>query len=122
MNTCGAPEMQSDFWSRTVTIEISSHEKAKINNVRQAAEFLLKSWHGPKDDLYKQAVIQCTHAIKGEAPADAALLHFLVAAKQSKARIELSEDWSKPDEFVSGLWRECENILRTSIDERSTDT
>ncbi len=103
--------MRNDLWSRTVTIQISGHKKAQLNTVREAAEFLLERWPGPKDDFYKQAVIQCTHAIKGETEADAALLHFLVAAKQSKTRIELSEDWSHPDEFVSSLWRECESIL-----------
>ncbi|SIR15083.1 Protein of unknown function [Rhizobium sp. RU33A] len=74
--------MKSGSWDKTVTIELGGKSKtyARISTTRGAAYYLLDQWPGSRDHAYKQAIVSCTKALKGEANDEAAFASFVQAA------------------------------------------
>ncbi|WP_424938678.1 DUF982 domain-containing protein [Agrobacterium pusense] len=73
----------SGFWDSTVTIEIGgkSTAYARITTTRGAASYLIEQWPGSRDQSYKEAIVSCTRALKGELNDEAVFASFVKAVR-----------------------------------------
>jgi hypothetical protein len=96
--------MASGIWSSTVTIELGGQSRrfARITTTRDAASYLIEEWPGSRDTAYKEAIVTCTKALKGEATDETAFSSFVQAATASSLRY-LSSAAFTPDEFESEI-------------------
>lgn len=80
--------MTARSWSSTVTIEIKGERTtfAHLTTTRDAASYLVDRWPGRLDDAYKDAIVVCTRALRGEVDDRLALAGFIRAATVSGLR------------------------------------
>jgi Protein of unknown function (DUF982). len=74
-------------WNQILTVEIKgvSRRYLRLKSTRDAAHYLVELWDGPKDAVYRDAVIACTKALKGQLDDATALQSFLAAASRSNS-------------------------------------
>jgi hypothetical protein len=87
--------MAKDLWARKVTIELGgkSRHYLRIESTRHAASVLLDEWPASTDAAYREAIIGCTRALKGEIPHDDACDRFIAAARAAElAVVDLEAD------------------------------
>ncbi|NTA58114.1 DUF982 domain-containing protein [Agrobacterium tumefaciens] len=98
--------MKSGSWDNTVTIELSGRRKtyARISTTRGAASYLIDQWPGSRDSAYKQAIVACTQAIKGEVNDEAAFSSFVRAALMSGLQCTSAPSHA-PNEFEREIAR-----------------
>lgn len=92
----------SGFWDSTVTIEIGgkSTAYARITTTRGAASYLIEQWPGSRDQSYKEAIVSCTRALKGELNDEAVFASFVKAVvvsglKHSSAPARLNDEFEE---------------------------
>lgn len=104
--------MKSGSWDNTVTIELSGVRKtyARISTTRGAASYLIDQWPGSRNDAYKQAIVSCTQALKGEVNDEAAFTSFVQAALVSGLNCT-----SAPSHAPNDFEREIARALTQSL-------
>ncbi|MDP9562615.1 UNVERIFIED_ORG: hypothetical protein J2740_003824 [Rhizobium nepotum] len=104
--------MESGRWYSTVKIELGGQSRiyARISSTRGAASYLLDQWPGARDISYKEAVVSCTKALKGEVNDEIAFTSFIHAASISGLRY-VSTPEASPDKFEQDIRK----ALRQSI-------
>ncbi|MES5100727.1 DUF982 domain-containing protein [Agrobacterium sp. BA1120] len=80
--------MVAGTWGSTVTIELKGERRsfARITTSRDAASYLVDQWPGQFDSAYKDAILICTKALRGEIDDRLALVKFVEAATVSGLR------------------------------------
>lgn len=108
--------MKSGSWDNTVTIELGGKSKtyARISTTRGAASYLIDQWPGSRDNAYKQAIVSCTQALKGEVNDEAAFSSFVQAALVSGLKYTSAP--SQPPTILSGDHESIDAVIA----ERST--
>ncbi|WIE33972.1 DUF982 domain-containing protein [Agrobacterium tumefaciens] len=98
--------MTSGSWDNTVTIELGGKREtyARISTTRGAASYLIDQWPGSRDNAYKQAILSCTQALKGELNDEAAFTSFVRAALVSGLK-HTSAPRRTPNEFEREIAR-----------------
>ena len=98
--------MKSGSWDNTVTIELSGRSKtyARISTTRGAPSYLIDQWPGSRDNAYRQAILSCTKALKGELNDEAAFTSFVRAALVSGLK-HTSAPRRTPNEFEREIVR-----------------
>ncbi|MBO0125234.1 DUF982 domain-containing protein [Agrobacterium sp. OT33] len=98
--------MKSGSWDNTVTIELGGRSKtyARISTTRGAASYLIDQWPGSRDFAYKEAIISCTQALKGEVNDEAAFNSFVQAALVSGLKYTSAPSHA-PNEFERDIAR-----------------
>jgi hypothetical protein len=81
--------MAKDHWARKVTIELGgkSRHYLRVGSTRHAASVLLDNWPDSTDAAYRDAIIGCTRALKGEIPHDVACERFIAAARAAELQV-----------------------------------
>ncbi len=104
--------MKSGSWNNTVTIELGGRSKtyARISTTRGAASYLIDQWPGSRDNAYKQAIVSCTQALKGEVNDEAAFSSFVQAALVSGLKYT-----SAPRQPSNDFEREITRALTQSL-------
>ncbi len=80
--------MIAGTWDSTVTIELKGERRsfARITTNRDAASYLVDQWPGQLDSAYREAILICTKALRGEIDERLALVKFVEAATVSGLR------------------------------------
>jgi hypothetical protein len=110
--------MASGTWNSTVTIELKGQTRrfARITTTRDAASYLIAQWPGSRDTAYKEAVIACTKALRGEVADETAFSSFVRAAAASSLRY-LSGSAVGPDDFEQAIMIAAKQSLVEEIQE-----
>ncbi|MBP2460161.1 MULTISPECIES: DUF982 domain-containing protein [unclassified Rhizobium] len=105
-------------WTSTVTIELGGQTRhfARITTTRDAASYLIERWPGFRDSAYKEAVLTCTKALRGEVADQTAFSSFLRAATASRLR-HLSGPVVMPDEFERAIMIAAKDALDDELRE-----
>ncbi|WP_170979835.1 DUF982 domain-containing protein [Agrobacterium sp. LC34] len=108
--------MKSGSWDNTVTIELGGRRKtyARISTTRGAASYLIDQWPGSRDNAYKQAIVSCTKALKGEVNDEAAFTSFVRAALVSGLKYT-SAPYHTPNEFEREIARALTQSLLNDL-------
>lgn len=108
--------MLSGTWHTTVTIEIggTSHTYARISTTRGAATYLIDQWPGSRDMAYKDAIVSCTKALKGEINDEIAFHSFVRAASLSGLKYT-SDTGRPPDEFEREIMKATRHALWSDL-------
>ncbi|WP_137131198.1 DUF982 domain-containing protein [Rhizobium sp. FY34] len=109
--------MAKDLWVRTVTIELSgeSRDYIRIESTRHAASVLLDNWPGAADAVYREAIIGCTQALKGEIPHDVACARFLAAARAAQLEVADATDGQDPADDSDPFELEMARTIRETL-------
>jgi Protein of unknown function (DUF982) len=104
--------MVKDLWARTVTIELggTSRQYLRIESTRHAASVLLDEWPASTDAAYREAIIGCTRALKGEIPHDDACDRFIAAARAAELPV-VDSVFDEEDAFELELARTIRESL-----------
>lgn len=108
--------MASGSWDKTVTIKLSGTSKsyARISTTRGAASYLIDRWPGSRNNAYKQAVVSCTKALKGEVNDEAAFNSFVTASLVSGLK-HTSAPRHAPNEFEREIARALTQSLLADL-------
>lgn len=104
--------MTSGSWGSIVTIELGGETRgyARITSIRGAASYLIDQWPGSRNHAYRDAVVSCTKALKGELGDEVALTTFLRAATMSGLRY-----MSRPEATIDPFEAAIMDIARQSV-------
>jgi hypothetical protein len=110
--------MKTQQWPNALTVELNGVSKryARIRSTRDAAYFLIDSWRGERDATYREAVIHCTMALRGEMKDDVALDSFMRAARSSRIPFQTASDIS-----LKLFERELKLALRHSLHDEAAN-
>lgn len=81
--------MKDRSWKDFLVVEVQGAPRRYyyVHSVRDAAHHLLDSWAGTHNAAYRDALLACTRALKGEAGDDEAFAAFVEATKASRIQI-----------------------------------
>ncbi len=88
--------MENRNWRETFAVEVGggSQRYCCVRSVRDAAHHLVDAWPGLRNAAYRDALIACTKALRGEAGDEAALKAFVKATTASRIKIRSISDIS----------------------------
>lgn len=81
--------MKDHSWKDSLAVEVQGAPQRYhyVQSVRDAARHLLDSWSGMRNAAYRDALLACTRALRGEAGEDEAFAAFVEATKASRIQI-----------------------------------
>ena len=96
-----------DYWDKTIILRFDEkNSKAlPIKDAKDAARVLLKSWPVMQGNSYRRAILNCSAALHGRAPQDAAQWAFIVAAMEAAIAFEIV------DRFETEIGAVCMEML-----------